>query len=127
MDSRSDESIPDEEVCGEEEEGEDDQDEFDRESGLVRNELTPSVKSRGGRSQLIQCSKESLGKIERSRHFFSYLDENGPETTPLPTDKQDETNPRPVECADTETMNGNIAKGVASEFDSETQRDGRQV
>ena len=123
VDSRSDESVPDEEVCdGDQEELEDDYEEFDKDSQPVRNELTPSVKSRGGRSQLIPCSEDPLGRIERGRHFFSYLDEHGAETTPLPTDKPDETNPRPLECAETETMNGNIAKGVASEFEGETSR-----
>ena len=43
-------------------------------------------------------------------------------TTPLVTDKPDETNPRPIDCVETETIDGNIAAGVASEFQRETTR-----
>ena len=84
--------------------------------------MTPSAKSRGGKSHLIQYSKEPFGKIERGQHFFSYVDENGILTTPLPTDKPDETNPRPIDYVETETIDGNIAAGVASEFHRETTR-----
>ena len=43
-------------------------------------------------------------------------------TTPLVTDKPDETNTRPIDCVETETIDGNIAAGVASEFQRETTR-----
>ena len=43
-------------------------------------------------------------------------------TTPLPTDKPDETNPRPIDYVETETIDGNIEAGVASEFQRETTR-----